>query len=119
MKQLIHKGFITERVYMDNDEALFIGDMDSPISEDLMDEINEKQVSVRYWISHAIQTKKELTESFLKNLFGAVDVEYVTRYSEDTGYLWTDSKLNIGGHNLLDELEDNVGKYIYLEIDVH
>jgi hypothetical protein len=119
MKQLIYKGFITEREYQDNDDALFIGDMGSPIAEDLMDEINEKQVSVRHWISDISQTKEELTESFLKNLFGAVDAEYTARYSEDTGYLWTDSKLNIGGHNLLDELESNIGKYIYLEIDVH
>ena len=119
MKQLIYKGFITERVYSDNDEALFIGDMGSPISEDLMDEINGEQVSVRYWISDVIQTKEELTESFLKNLFGVVDADYSVQYSETTGYLWTDSKLNIGGHSLLDELESNIGKYIYLEIDVH
>lgn len=119
MKQLVYKGFISEHYKGDNDDAIFIGDMDSPISEELMDEINEKQVSIRYWISDSEKPKEELVECFLKTLFGAVDANYNSRYSEDTGYLWTNSELKIGGHDLLNELQSNLGKYIYLEIDVH
>jgi len=50
---------------------------------------------------------------------GLPELEFEPRYSEITGYLWTDETLKIGGHNILDVLESNEGKHIYLEIEVH
>ena len=46
-----------------------------------------------------------------------LDIEYSHAYSEYTGYLWTDEKLVIGGHDLLNEIKGNIGKYIHLEIE--
>jgi hypothetical protein len=33
--------------------------------------------------------------------------------------LWTDEDLNVGGHDLLEEIRSYLGKFIYLEVDVH
>lgn len=119
MEQLIYKGFIKEAAKGENDDALFIGDMEYPLAEEFESELQGKQVSVRYWISDTEKTKEELQESFLKTLFGSVSAEYGDAYSEITGYLWTDEELKIGGHDLLSELSSNKGKFVYLEIDIH
>mgnify|MGYP001561316929 CR=1 FL=1 len=119
MEQLIYKGFITERSKGENDDALFIGDMEYPLAEEFETELQGKQVSVRYWISDTEKTKEQLQEGALKTLIGAVDADYGDRYSEITGYLRTDEELKIGGHDLLAELSSSKGKFVYLEIDVH
>ena len=38
-------------------------------------------------------------------------------YSDYTGYLWTDENLKIGGHDLLDELKEDCGKWLFLTIE--
>jgi hypothetical protein len=43
----------------------------------------------------------------------------VDRYSETTGYLWTDEKLQVGGHDLIEELSGSAGKFLIFEADVH
>lgn len=119
MKQIIYKGLITEGSRGENWEALFIGDMEEPIAYVFQEEIQGKQVSVRYFISDIEKTKQELTENLICTMAGAVDADYTDAYSDITGYLWTDEKLNVGGHDLLEELISNIGKYIYMEVDVH
>ncbi len=118
MEQLIYKGIIREGDFGGNEGVLFIG-KGEPIALILDDEINGKQVSVRYWISDKKKSKQELQESLLKIMSGAIDAEYFNHYSDYTGYLWTDQNLKIGGHDLLEEIRSNVGKFIWLEIDVH
>lgn len=119
MQQLIYKGFINERGKGECYNATFIGEMDNPIAQEFEESLQWKQVSVRYWISDTEKTKKELTENMILAMAGAVDADYTDRYSDITGYLWTDSKLNVGGHDLLSELECSIGKFIYMEVDVH
>lgn len=120
MEQLVYKGFILEGSYVENDNALFIGSDDEPIAQMLEEEIEGRQVSVRYWISDTEKTKSELQEDFLKNLVGSIDAEYNSVCgSEYTGYMWTDENLKVGGHDLMAELRSNLGKFIWLEIDVH
>ena len=119
MQQLIYKGLIAESSRGENDDALFIGDMEEPIAYEFEEEIQGKQVSVRYWISDTEKTKEELTENMIMTMAGAVDADYGDMYSDVTGYLWTDEELNIGGHDLLSELRSNIGKFVYMEIDVH
>lgn len=118
MEQLIYKGIIKEGESGQGCYNVSIGE-DEPIAEILQDKINGKEVSIRYWISNTEKPKQELQETFLKKLFGAVDAEYQDVYSDYTGYLWTDQNLKIGGHDLLEELLSYLGKFIYLEIDVH
>jgi hypothetical protein len=63
--------------------------------------------------------KEELEEEHFKTLIGATDAEYNARYSDLTGYLWTDEDWNVGGHNLLSELKSNVGKWLILEVELY
>jgi hypothetical protein len=119
MKQLIYKGLIAEKEYGESCEALFIGEMEEPIAYEFEEKMQGKQVSVRYWLSDSSKTKEELVENMVMAMVGAVDADYSDRYSDVTGYLWTDEELNIGGHDLLDELRSNVGRFVYMEIDVH
>lgn len=89
-----------------------------PIAEALS-YISGNFVTVRYYLSDKEATKDELTEDFLINtLYGNMDSEYGARYSEYTGYLWTDDNLEIGGHDLLSELMDADGKFLYLIIEI-
>ena len=118
MKKIIYKGFISERERGEHYDAVYIGDTDEPIAFEL-ESINRKQVSVRYFISDTEKSKNELTENFICSLAGATNADYSDRYSDLTGYLWTDEELNIGGHDLMKEIKENIGKYIYMEIDVH
>jgi len=115
----IYKGIIKEETLFNNDEALFIGKHDDPIAEIFEEDFQGKQVTVRYWISEKRKTKNELQESTLKKILGVVDANYGEHYSEYTGYLWTEEDLNIGGHDLLSELRFFVGKYVYLEVEIH
>jgi len=89
------------------------------ISESLED-TNNKNVSIRYWISDTEITLEEAEQSYQEiSMGGKSECEYAAYYSEYTGYLWADEKLNVGGHDLIAELENYVGKYLILEAVIH
>ena len=114
-----YKGIVKKGNYGENLDALFIGEGSQPIAEIFEEDFKAKQVTIRYWTSDVEKTKEELQESVLRKLFGDVDARYSDVYSEITGYLWTDEELNVGGHDLLKEIRSYLGKFIYLEVDVH
>lgn len=117
MEKKIYVGWIDVRDYGDSDDVLFLSGIDSPLTEEL-EFMAGKQVTVRYWISDAEASTDFIKELAVRTLLGAVNVEFSARYSDITGYLWTDEELNIGGHNLLDELKPSAGKYLVLEIEL-
>lgn len=119
MKQVVFEGKIWEGSAGPNNCALFVGYNSTPLAE-RWEEIlgwGNKQVTVRYWISEFEQTKEQLKENTLLAISGAANARYGDRYSELTGYLWTDEQLKVGGHDLLNELASNKGKYLYMEVD--
>lgn len=116
MEQRIFKGEIFLKEAMYDYEALHVGDEDEPFAQTWDDSFRKKQVTVRYWISDIEQTKEQLKENQLLAISGAVCADYGACYSEYTGYLWTDEELKVGGHNLIRELRDNVGKFLYMEV---
>lgn len=103
--------------WFENSDAVLIDDR-GPIAKEL-DWLCGKKVSIRYWITNERITKPAAQEIFLKKLFGEADICYESHYSEYTGYLWTDEDLNIGGHDLLNELRSSDGKYLILEVEAH
>ena len=111
-------GKLVQREYGEDSDVLFIEGREYPLSRELED-ITKKKVTCRYWITDQQTTRDDAQERFLRTLMGEADVQYEPRYSEITGYLWTDEDLNIGGHDLLAELCSSVGKWLILEIDVH
>lgn len=119
MELKTYKGIVKQNHYGENSDTLFIGEDNQPIAEIFKEDFENKQVTVRYWTSDEEKTKEQLQKSMLRKLFGDVDANYSDAYSDTTGYLWTDEKLNVGGHDLLEEIRSYLGKYIYLEVDIH
>jgi hypothetical protein len=109
-------GRISEKCIGESDPVLFVSD--SSLIGDLEPLIKGKFVSVRYWISGEEKTKEEAEFDFIETLLGIADCELDIRYSEDTGYLWTNEDLLVGGHDLLSELKSFIGKWLILEIDI-
>ena len=112
------KGEIKEKSFGDNDDALFIGDMDEPIAKHVSELMSQhgNLLTVKYWTSK--RPVNEIKDAFTHKLFGGIsDAEYEDAYSDITGYLWTDEDLNIGGHDLLSELRSHLGENCILEID--
>jgi len=113
-----YHGLLSQHSYGETDDALFVSSVDEPLAEEL-EWMNGKQVTVRYWITDKECTRDEAQEAAMLIVMGAADVRFYACYSEITGYLWTDEDLNVGGHNLMDELKSGVGKWLVLEIETH
>lgn len=111
-----HYGWLTLEDDYNGHETVKLDD--NPIAEEL-EYLSGKACTVRYYISDREADEETLQEDFLINtLYGNLRSEFNARYSEITGYLWTDDELNIGGHDIRDELESYVGKFLYMIIDI-
>ncbi len=119
METKVYKGLLHENSWGEADDILFLSSLEDPLAEVLQDDISGKIVTARYYITDKEATLEDAKREFLKELVGAVDIEFGSRYSEITGYLWTDEEINIGGHDLMAELHSFVGKWLILLIDIH
>jgi hypothetical protein len=121
MKTITISGYIRERGNcLDGEDVLFIGDLgDQPLVELFQDNIAGRIVTIRYWISDVMKPGIEIKEAVILHATGLVEAEFNEKYSEMTGYLWTDEELKVGGHDLLQELRSYVDKFLYMEIDIH
>jgi hypothetical protein len=120
-----YKGFI---ILVDGDDWQESGDLVAlsfdgkfgiePLASLIKSDIEKfgEYLSVRYFISEKEMSEEGLLLDFLKRLYGLTECKYFSHYSESTGYLWTDEKLIIGGHDLISELESFEGKYCFLKI---
>lgn len=116
---MILHGQIQVKDYGESDDVVFLSGMDEPLAQYLEEEIMFKCVTVRYWITDAEVSLEDAQEAAVRQLYGDFRAEFCARYSELTGYLWTDEELKVGGHDLLNELYTNKGKWIILEISCH
>lgn len=95
------------------------------VAELLRDSFSRKTVTVRYYICEEEMSLDEASETFIRKVLGLgevdgeMDAEYSVAYSDITGHLWTDEGINIGGHDLLEELYSYAGRYLILVVDVH
>jgi len=120
MKTHIISGMIWAGQSGEDYDALLVGYNTEAFAERFQDIIGygKKKVTVRYWISDTEKTKTELVEDTIRTISGSAEACYSHRYSELTGYLWTDAATKVGGHDLLRELEGEKGKFLYMEIDL-
>ena len=125
--KIIIKGLISSGDYGDDYDVLYVEE-EEPLLKFILDKIDEDnwegeerfKSSFNYLVSDKPIEDIEIAKAdYFSVLEGNTEIEYFQNYSECTGYLWTDSKLNVGGHDLLEELENYVGKYIYLEIIIY
>ena len=79
-----------------------------------------RYVSLRYWTAEAEASPEDIKRRAIECLYaGSASVEWGALYSESSGYLGIDDELMVGGHDLLGELSDAVGKYLLLELTIH
>lgn len=62
---------------------------------------------------------EHLDETKVVSMEGDVESYYYHRYSEYTGYLWTEEGFKAGGHDIPEILESHVGEYIHMEIELY
>ncbi len=122
--QRIYQGRIKIRDHGDAMDILFVETQpapdygDDPFAEILEDDLNllGRFVRVRYHISEEQRTLEELEENAVKVMAGAANARYQDHHSDVTGYLWTDEELNVGGHDLLQELRSYEGEYLCMVV---
>ncbi len=113
-----YRGWIALKYHGEAYDILFV-DSREPLAEQIKNDMHQNGnfLSVRYWISDKEQPIEEVKEEFIKNLLGFGMADYQHRYSDMTGYLWTDEELMVGGHDLLSEIKSYKGKFLHLEIE--
>lgn len=113
-----YAGLLSTRSHGDADDVLLLSSLSYPLADEL-EWMSGETVTVRYWITDRPCSRDEAQTAFLRTLHGTADVEYRSRYSELTGYLWTDANIVVGGHDLLAELTSHVGQWLIMEVEAH
>lgn len=115
------KGLIAENHELHDGSGLYIipknGRFGSPFAQEFP---SSARVNVRYALSETgvwPETLDEVAADELSLLEGASKSVYYSRYSELTGYLWTEEEAKVGGHDLLLILKGNVGRYLWMEVE--
>lgn len=112
---LILMGIVARRS-VDESEELHVG---NERLASWAEDFNGKNLSVRYWVADKPLTPEEAVEAAVMTALGYADTKHKVHYSDVTGYLWTDEKFKVGGHDMMDEIESYVGKFLILEVIVH
>lgn len=81
-------------------------------------------VQLNYWISDKPCTKEKMLEAWLNKIFGAIETDcdevfqgsWTYENHSAVGYN-KDYKLQVGGHDLFNELSDQEGKFIIMELN--
>ena len=60
-----------------------------------------------------------IDETKIVSMEGEIDSRYYHRYSDYTGYLWTEEGFICGGHNIPQMLASFKGQYIHMEIELY
>ena len=60
-----------------------------------------------------------IDETKVVSMEGDVESKYYHRYSDYTGYLWTEEGFQCGGHDIRKILTSYIGKYIHMEIELY
>jgi hypothetical protein len=95
-----------------------VGNYDEPLAEVISDDMERhgEYLSVRYWTAGKTRSDEEMIDGAIREMLGFGEAEFRHAYSDITGYLWTDEDIRVGGHDLLEELKSQAGRYCLLEI---
>jgi hypothetical protein len=123
-KNIVYRGWLREG-YNGETEVLEISDniaergaiLAELVADDML--THGRYLSVRYFLTDIPVAPEELNRVLMETFFGEGAAEYNMVYSEDTGYLWTDENLSVGGHDMMGKLETELGRFLHLEIDYH
>lgn len=107
------------RIYLKNENY----DIDL-VSE--FESFNKKQIQLNYWVADIPCNKDLIIEGWLKKIYGVVEAEYEDHYYGSWTYgpatSWGEydyrGRLEIGGHDLFNELSEMNGKFIIIEVNI-
>ena len=120
MNEIHLSGYLNRDGYFggDSDSCLAIKTKEDNIvlAEIFEEKFNGKEVYIKYYITDEETTIEDIEEKYIEKLFGLVQASIYPVYSDITGYLWTHEKIKIDGHNLFEELDSYVGKFINILI---
>ena len=124
MHRKTYRGMLVLGSNGEEDDILFLEPRESfdvPLAEIIKDDLSMygNFLSVHLYISDKEIPADKVEESFVMSFYGLGDADYWMHFSEYTGYLWTDEDLKVGGHDLLEQLKSNKGKYLHMVIDFH
>lgn len=113
---MTYAGWIREATWGEGDDILFLSDEDEPLARRIQDDMDAhgSYLSVRYWTAPNELSEEDRTDIIIRAGLGEATVGHA--YSDVTGYLWTDEEINVGGHDLIEELHSHVGEFCHLEI---
>lgn len=131
-RTVVFRGWIMEGSDGDHDNALFLVNhlerlrYESPLTKRVYETCGygRSPITLAYHITDAPATDEDLVMLVALmasggGITGDKDIDYGHRYSELTGYLWTDDKFVVGGHDMNVELRSHMGKWCTLRITVH
>jgi hypothetical protein len=91
-----------------------------PLTKEMEDRLGwgSKYASVKFVTSDKPIDATKVDEFIIESYFGIASAEYYHRYSDYTGYLWTNEGFEVGGHDLYNIISSYRGQYIHLEIEL-
>lgn len=84
---------------------------------DRLKQFNKEHVNIKYCISSQEIDRDTVDEHLFMQAHGLADIDLVVMHSDSSSWLDTEN-LEVGGHNILRELESHIGKHILLEVEV-
>jgi hypothetical protein len=113
----VYSGLISEHsVENFDDPVLFLSDLRQPLAKAL-EWIDSRRIKARYWISKEEKSIEEAEESAAKALLGYGKAELSSYYYETSSFWSTTQEIDVGGHDLLRELQSFAGKWVILEVE--
>jgi len=114
-----YRGFLRLGEHGEGWDILFIGE--EVVAELLKDDLEQygHYVTVSYYTSEQENELNQVQEEYMKTLMGVSEAMFGHRYSEITGYLWTDEEWKVGGHDLIGLLGMEEGRFCHLSVEFH
>ena len=112
---------LTKRVTFKGEEIVST-DNGFALTKEMEEKINwgkDTYASVRFVTGDVAIDPTKVEETIIESYYGNVESKYYHRYSDYTGYLWTEEGFIVGGHDIRKILESHLGKYIHMEIEVY
>jgi len=114
VEQLCFMGWLSRHSLGRSDSILFLSTKREPFLKVLQDRLSEKTATVRYWFTTLACSEDEYEDDrFVTQHFGKIDV----RFGDHERFTLNESRST--RYNLLEKMNDNIGKWLRLEIYVH
>lgn len=82
-----------------------------------------KQISLSWHVTDEPKSYQDLETNIIKAVMGDLKTTFSHRYSDLTGYLWTNEDVKLQGHDLLREIatacQGKSKAWVYIRFEVH